>query len=110
MLSEKDFDGKVLVEYYRDKKGNPRGVVVSIGPGVVGWSLCSKLDVFTKDQAKNIAFHRAIKAGTLNPDETGFDKHFISKRDEFYLGVPDTLIEKFNKIYERSYLYFKHKE
>ena len=110
MLSEKDFDGKVLVEYYRDRKGNPRGVVVSIGPGIVGWSLCSKLDVFTKEQAKNIAFHRAVKAGTLNPEETVVNEEITSKREEFYLGLPDTLVEKFNKIYERSYLYFKHKE
>ncbi len=107
MLSEKDFDGKVLVEYYRDKKGNPRGVVVAIGPGIIGWSLCSKLDVFTKEQAKNIAFHRALKASTLDNSANSIT---INDRDHFYMGVPDTLFEKFDKINERSYIYYKHKE
>lgn len=119
MLTTKNFKNKVILEYYRDSKGNPQGVVVAIGPGILGWSLCSKLDVFTKKQAINIALNRAVKARNLSDvqkeyettDEDGdIIEYTSSERGEFYLTVPDSLIPTWNKITQRSYIYYKHKE
>lgn len=119
MLTTKNFKNKVILEYYRDNKGNPQGVVVAIGPGILGWSLCSKLDFFTKKQAINIALNRAVKARNLSDlqkeyettDEDGdIIEYTSSERGEFYLTVPDSLIPTWNKIMQRSYIYYKHKE
>lgn len=120
MLTTNDFDNKVILEYYRDNQGNPRGVVVAIGPGIIGWSLCSKYDVFTKEQAKNIALHRAVKAQTLSTliedfklyDEDGncTDELTCSKRDLFYEALPQSLFNTFDKVLQRSYIYYKYKE
>lgn len=119
MLTTKNFENKVILEYYRDSKGNPQGVVVAIGPGILGWSLCSKFDTFTKEQGKNIALHRAVKARNLSDlkkiyettDEDGdILEYSSSEREEFYVTVPDSLVATWNKIMQRSYIYYKHRE
>ena len=53
-----------LITYYRDKKNNPRGVLVAIpygnaGDYVIGFSQCRKTDKFSKDMALKIAIGRA---------------------------------------------------
>ena len=53
-----------LISYYRDKKNNPRGVLVAIPHGnsgdyVIGFSQCRKSDKFSKDMALKIAIGRA---------------------------------------------------
>lgn len=49
----------MLVKYVRDCFGNPVGCVVAIGPGQVGYSMCSPKDHFRKDKARLIAIGRA---------------------------------------------------
>lgn len=57
----------ILVEYYRDKKGAPKGVVVAIKYNAtrtsIGWSMCHPLDVFDKERALQMATGRALNAG-----------------------------------------------
>lgn len=97
MLTTNDFNGKVLVEYKRDEHRNPCGVLVSIGPGIIGWSLCSKHDTFTKRQALNIALSRASK----------MEKASRTEKTEYYENMPYSLQQLAIKMIERSYAYFK---
>ena len=120
MLTLNDFN-KVLVEYQREKdkmvplientilgprayidivRGKRVGVVVAIGDGVLGWSLCNSKDEFDKEKGLSIALHRAHYAGSLS----------IRGREEIYQKVPDSLIELFEKVNERSSRYFKYEE
>lgn len=120
MLTLNDFN-KVLVEYQREKdkmvplientilgprayidivRGKRVGVVVAIGDGVLGWSLCNSKDEFDKEKGLSIALHRAHYAGSLS----------IRGREEIYQKVPDSLIELFKKVNERSSRYFKYIE
>lgn len=97
MLTVNDFDKKVLVEYKRNKKGNPIGVVVAIGADQLGWSLCNKKDTFSKAYGMNIALRRAISV----KDST------IAYRIKTYEKCPFTLEEQFERVLNRSLLYFK---
>jgi len=53
----------VLVKYIRDKKGNPRGVIVAIGATEFGYALVAKGEVFRKKVGRTIAVGRALKHG-----------------------------------------------
>lgn len=78
----------MLVNYFRNKNGQPVGCVVAIGPGVVGWSKCNtKKDRFDKEMAKKIAAGRA--------------EVFSSK------PIPECMNDMFSQMTERSYRYFK---
>lgn len=96
-LTINDFNGKVLVEYKRDKNRTPYGVVVAIGPDMVGWSLCNKKDKFTKAEGLHFALYRAlaIKECTVN------------YKIRAYEDCPTTLRKQFDRMIERSLLYFK---
>ncbi len=53
-----------LISYYRDKKNNPRGVLVAIpsesdGGFNIGFAQCRKTDKFSKKMGLNIALGRA---------------------------------------------------
>lgn len=53
-----------LVQYARDKKGNPIGVVMAIkapmGSAIrISWSACCRHDEFSKEKGKKIARDRA---------------------------------------------------
>lgn len=130
MLTLKDFGGKVLVSYFyeQDKmvpviehtlagpiakieviKGKKRGVIVSIGNGIIGWALCNtkdhwspkggwcQPDVFDKAKGIDLALQRAKIASKLTYRE----------RLSFYSKVPFTLKPLFDEMNTRSQKYFQ---
>lgn len=133
MLTLKDYK-KVLVSYYRNpdkfgaklityqsmdtdgspitipqavltyKKGEKKGVLVAIGPGIIGWSLCNnnaefywKRDVFDKELGLHIALSRAEAVSKMS----------VNERIEYYENVPSSMQEKFAEMADRSYKYFQ---
>jgi hypothetical protein len=101
MLTTENFGGHVIVEYKRNSKKMPVGVVVATGSGIIGWSLCSQADTFNKAFGLNIALNRAIKIESL--------PSFM--REEFILEkIPNSLIKLYVKVLERSKAYFKKAE
>lgn len=55
---------KQVIQYIRDKKNNPKGVMVAFTEGeqiYIGWSLCSKYDKYDKHKGFDIAVGRAYK-------------------------------------------------
>ena len=109
---------KVLIEYLYDTKlvpyieynklGGPRadirtiktaiGVVVAIGPSIMGWSLCDKKDTFNKAKALELALLRADVVACI-PEEA---------LEDFYLhAVPFSLGDLLLRVNERSLKYFK---
>lgn len=48
-----------LRKYLRDKNGQPRGVLVAIGAGQIGWSVAHPSDKFDKELGVRIARGRA---------------------------------------------------
>ena len=145
MLTLKDYK-KALVSYYRNpdkfgaklityqsmdtdgspitipqavltyEKGKKKGVLVAIGPGIIGWSLCNTKehdleiipgveitvpgDVFDKEKGLSIALMRADIASTLSSKE----------RKSFYQKVPFTLSNLFESVDERSERYFTYED
>lgn len=118
MLELKDFDGKVLVSYLREpdtyvsvldwtilgpsshvelEKGAIRGVVVALDKDIIGWSLCSKRDVFNKKIGLSIALNRAVKASSM----TAYERVY------FYNSIPFSLDELTGEMIMRSEEYFK---
>lgn len=97
MLTINDFDDKVIIKYYRDKYRNPKGVVVAISNGILGWSLCSKLDTFNKKKGLGIALSRALRAEQLNRNE---------RELVFYSKVPFSLSDTFERVNEISSNYW----
>ena len=49
----------MLIEYVRDKKRRPVGVVVATGKHQIGWSKCNRLDEWDRQKALMIAKNRA---------------------------------------------------
>lgn len=119
MLTLQSVEGKVLVEYVREEdkktpilvltneglvnsvmieKGKVKGMVIAIGDGIIGWSLCNKKDTFNKEIAIDIAMKRALVAKGLS----------LKSRSSFYSRLPFSLNEAFNKMEERSEKYFKY--
>ena len=133
MLTLKDYK-KVLVSYYRKpdkydaklityqsmnpdgsqitipqavltyKKGEKKGVLVAIGPGIIGWSLCNtnagyywEKDVFDKELGLHIALSRAEAVSKMS----------ITEKIEYYENVPSSIQEKFTEMVDRSYKYFQ---
>lgn len=58
---------KVLIQYVRDNKRKPIGVVVATDLGKVGWSLCHKDDKWDKNIALSTAINRADDINTEGP-------------------------------------------
>jgi hypothetical protein len=81
-------------------KGKRKGVVVAVGSGILGWSLCctSKGDVFDKGKALNIALQRADLASAMDHSE----------RLNFYEKVPFSIIDLFEEMELRSEKYFNN--
>lgn len=135
MLTLKDFQN-VLVSYHKDPdelvakvdyttliddegnpvprailetvKGEKRGVLVAIGPGIIGWSLCNvkpgwtngiyhEGDKFDKAKGIDLALRRAKIAQSLD----------LFGKTSFYQKVPFTLQEEFDKMIDRSFSYFQ---
>lgn len=127
MLTLENFD-KVLISYLKEDdklravidrtgeepvaklvtvNGKRRGVVVAVGAGVLGWSLCSSktfwvptlgyvTDNFDQEKGLGIALARADFASTLDQSE----------RELYYEKVPFSLKEIFEKVKFRSEKYF----
>ncbi len=53
-------ENKLFIRYLREE-GVPFGVVVAIGPGELGWSMCSKKDQWNRKRGLIIAEGRATK-------------------------------------------------
>jgi hypothetical protein len=88
---------KMFYEYYRKDNGNLKGVVMAIGKGIYGWSMCDPKDQFSKERGLNIAYNRALKARELNEEE----------RAKYYSTIPHSLRSLFNKVEERANRYYK---
>ncbi|MGV8961887.1 MAG: hypothetical protein ACOH2V_00720 [Candidatus Saccharimonadaceae bacterium] len=88
---------KVLIQYKRNSKNQLTGVMISTGPGIVGWSLCSKRDNFDKNHGLNIALRRVFKSAMLSTLE----------KKEYYSKCPASLQDLLTNMLNRSYLYFK---
>lgn len=74
------------------------GVVVAIGPSVMGWALCDKKDTFNKEKALELALLRADLVACIEDDAL----------ENFYLqAVPFSLGDLLLKMNERSLKYFK---
>lgn len=106
---------KVLIEYKREKshwspdivtedimilrktKSNIKGVVVAIGYGQIGWSLCDKRDIFNKERGIKIAIERAVL-------------HKDCDIEEILKIAPKSLKENIIRINRRSHSYFKRND
>ena len=113
---EETEEGLVPVPKLRKVGGKKRGVVVAIGPNILGWSLCNTKehdleiipgveitvpgDVFDKEKGLSIALMRADIASTLSSKE----------RKSFYQKVPFTLSNLFESVDERSERYFTYED
>lgn len=91
---------RAIIRYYR-KNGRPKGCVVAIDAGKVGWSFCHNGDVFSKKMAREIAFGRAFKPRFANMEFA--DKHIQT-------GVPVELQELYTYIEELSHTVFGGKD
>ena len=49
----------MIIKYIRDDTNRPIGVVVSLGDGSLGWSLCNPKDMWNKALGRKIALSRA---------------------------------------------------
>lgn len=63
-MTEIEIPKHTIISYVRDNKGRPRGALIAVreenGKGYkVGYSLCNKLDRFSKAMAVKIALGRA---------------------------------------------------
>ena len=93
-------------------KGQKKGVVVALGAGILGWSLCNTSegyipgkgyhsgDVFDKEKGLSLALTRANIAATLNP----------VNRESFYDKVPQTILDLFEQVEFRAEKYFTPKD
>lgn len=114
-------EGKILIEYLytkdtfhavvkKDKwsnefiaevqkvKGKPYGVVVAIGPSIMGWSLCNKKDKFDRVKALELAEARAKLISYVDAEDL---------ENLYAEEVPFTLSELILKMNDRSIKYFK---
>lgn len=94
VLNPKPFGPEAIVQVIKGKK---RGVVVAIAPGIIGWSLCSKKDSFDREKGIGIALGRALTALAMDDND----------REDFYMEVPDSLVDIFNDMIERAEKYFQ---
>ena len=58
---------KMLVEYVRNNKNQPIGVVVAVGKDQVGWSEKHSKDKWNKELGIKIAYGRAIVGSQKGP-------------------------------------------
>jgi len=100
---------KILVQYVRKQgrkelledgtvklhRGKPVGIVVAVGKGKIGWSLCNKTDRWDKEVGKSLAIGRAIDDG----------------RTEIELRlIPSTVFPLYLDMVRRSEKYFSRKK
>ncbi|MCB0627919.1 MAG: hypothetical protein KDC43_29340 [Saprospiraceae bacterium] len=88
-----------MLEYHRNKKRVPVGVLVSLikdGEVRFGWSLCNKKDTFSKSKGKMIAERRA-------------EKHSIDELIS-HDKVPQTLRNHLAEFSLRAHNYYQDKD
>lgn len=79
-----------LIKYVRNKKRNPRGVILSLklpnGQHSIGWSLCCPKDTFDKRQGILLAMGRAVASmnGGAIPHSIRGDIEEMKKRAARY--------------------------
>ena len=76
-----------LIQYVRDRNGQPIGAVVAVGKNQVGWSKLHKLDNWDREKALMIARNRAV---------VGFNTE-----------IPTEVFPVFAKMVDRSVRYYK---
>lgn len=84
-----------LINYIRNKKGEPRGVVVAVkneGEVLYGYSLCNPVDKWNKQRGVKIAIARALSDGYNLPEASNSAK---------------MVIERFEHLSDRALKYFK---
>lgn len=77
----------ILVQYVRDNKRRPIGVVAAVGKNQVGWSKCSKKDQFSKKIGCDMAIGRAktrLVQSTIIPQSVTKDVEKMLLRAEHY--------------------------
>ena len=81
-------NNKVIFKFVRNKHGHPRGVVLAIGAGKIGWSKLHWLDVgkWNKRDALTIAVRRAMKPKKLPVDEQFAEicHEMVKRADRYY--------------------------
>jgi len=82
---------KMIKQYVRNSRGVPIGALVAVqreAGNVVdfGWSLCHKIDQFSKEKGTLIARNRALSLKNIN--------------------IPETLTEPMNLFMDRAERYF----
>lgn len=107
IIKEKMNKKELLIEYIRDNKKNPIGVVVvskeSDTSHKIGWSLCYKKDHFNKRIGRNIAFIRVSKENSNLREQ--IDVGFKESMDVTIPRVVERHIE--NVFINRCKKYFK---
>ena len=90
-------------------KGNKKGVIVAIGEGILGWSMCNTTsgwtrlgdfhegDRFDKEKGISIALNRAKYVESLDEE---------TRREYYGQNVPESLLELFVEMDERAVRYF----
>lgn len=70
---------KMLVEYVRDNKNKPIGVVVATGKNQIGWSEKHNKDKWDKHLGLEIAIGRAINGSDKTPMKKKVFRPYVEK-------------------------------
>ena len=73
---------RLFIRYLREE-GVPFGVVVAVGPGQLGWSMCSKKDQWNRRLGLTIAEGRAHKVECWRANFTKHSPVFTAKTTPF---------------------------
>lgn len=109
----------ILIQYIRDEKNQPFGVVVATsnnGNFSLGWSVCNKKDTFNKSLALEIAIGRAM-SGKKHEQPVRFVKRTVLLPEKMdsqvlvpYVVKVDAVQEMVNHMRNRALKYFRVKE
>ena len=109
MRQDVDSEGRhvnVPTAVLKTSKGLKKGILVAIGPGIVGWSLCKDSwsprsyvgpDDFNQQIGMHIALNRALAVQEMG----------LVEKAEFAAKVPETLKKDYTEMIFRSFRYFK---
>ena len=105
----------MLIKYLRDKERVPFGCGIALDENNLTWSLCSKHDKFSKEEAKKIAVDRFENCKKVGKTDFEYWKNWIISTQNAYLGKhPNTdlniVLKELSEMEERSQRYFKEKE
>lgn len=101
------------VPYLTEIGGNPIGVIVAIGPGMVGYSVCNTASKFDYAEIGDVKLIRLAEAPDDFSKEVAFDialsraEMSPTERLEFLKETPLKIKKRVDKMVERSYAYYK---